>query len=105
LIENLVYVVLRKQNRDVYYHKGKYECDFIVKDGMKVTGAIQVALSLKDENTRKRELRGLLEAMDAQALKEGLILTEKETETIEVDNKKIKVKPIYLWLEEVEKGG
>jgi predicted AAA+ superfamily ATPase len=105
LIENLVYIVLRRGNMDVYYHKGRYECDFIVKEGMKITGAIQVALSLKDENTRKRELRGLLEAMDAHALKEGLILTEKETETITMDDKKIKVKPIYQWLEEVEKGG
>ncbi len=53
-----------------------------------MSGEIQVTLSLKDETTRKREIRGLIEAMDAHDLKEGLILTEKEIENITLDRKK-----------------
>ncbi len=56
LIENLVYMTLRKKNMETYYHKDKYECDFIIKEKMKVIEAIQVTLSLKDETTRKREI-------------------------------------------------
>jgi predicted AAA+ superfamily ATPase len=73
-----------------------------VKEGMNINYAVQVTLSLKDETTRKREIRGLLEAMDAYNLKEGLIITEKEAEIISLDEKKIVIKPIYEWLDEIE---
>lgn len=104
LIENLVYMSLIKKGQEIYYHKENYECDFIIKSRMKVTAATQVTLSLMDGTTRKREIRGLLEAMKAHDLKEGLIITEKETDTITLDDKKILVKPIYEWLDEVEKA-
>ncbi len=39
--------------------------------------------------------------MDAHDLKEGLILTEKEIENITLDGKKIVIKPIYEWLDEM----
>ncbi len=102
LIENLVYISLMREKKEIYYHKENYECDFIIKDGMNIKEAVQVTLSLKDETTRKREIRGLLEAMEAYNLKEGLILTEKETEIINLDEKRIVVKPIYEWLGEME---
>ena len=102
LIENLVYMSLIKEKKEIYYHKENYECDFLIKEGMNINYAVQVTLSLKDETTRKREIRGLLEAMDAYNLKEGLIITEKEAEIISLDEKKIVIKPIYEWLDEIE---
>ncbi len=102
LIENLVYISLIKEKKEIYYHKENYECDFIIKEGMKIKYAVQVTLSLKDETARKREIRGLLEAMDAYSLKEGLIITEKEAEIMSLDEKKIVIKPIYEWLNEME---
>ena len=104
LIENLVYMSLIKEKKEIYYHKENYECDFLIKEGMNIKYAVQVTLSLKDETTRKREIRGLLEAMDAYNLKEGLIITEKEAEIISLDEKKIVIKPIYEWLDEMEPG-
>ena len=104
LIENLVYMSLIKEKKELYYHKKNYECDFIIKEGMKIKSAVQVTLSLKDETSRKREIRGLLEAMDAYNLKEGLIITEKEAEIISLNEKKITIKPIYEWLDEMDKG-
>lgn len=100
LLENLVYITLRKKGKELYYHKDNYECDFIIKYGLKINGAIQVTLSLKDEAVRKREIRGLVEAMKAYGLSEGLIITEKESDTFSVDDKRIMVKPVYEWLEE-----
>jgi len=104
LIENLVYISLIKEKKEIYYHKENYECDFLIKEGMKIKHAVQVTLSLKDETSRKREIRGLLEAMDSYNLKEGLIITEKEAEIISLDEKKIVIKPIYEWLDEMESG-
>jgi len=98
LLENIVYIALKKQYSSLYYHKGRYECDFLVKEQMKVTQAIQVARSLSAESTRKREVRGLLEAMEIHGLTEGLILTEEESGEETMGGKKIHIMPIYAWL-------
>ena len=82
-------------------HKVRYECDFLIKDNLKITGAIQVTLSLKDEKTKKREFRGLMEAMIAHNLKEGLIITEKESGKLKIDDKEIQIKPVYEWLNDI----
>jgi predicted AAA+ superfamily ATPase len=103
LLENLVYMTLNKQNREIYYHKGRSECDFIIKDNLKITGAIQVTLSLEDEKTKKRELRGLMEAMIAHNLQEGLIITEKESGKLKIDDREIQIKPVYEWLNDIRK--
>ncbi|MCL7412790.1 MAG: ATP-binding protein [ANME-2 cluster archaeon] len=98
LLENLVYMTLEKQYKELYYHKESYECDFIIKEGLDITAAIQVTLSLKDEAVRKRELRGLTEAMDTHNLNTGLIITENEHETVTIDDRTITLKPVYEWL-------
>lgn len=100
LLENLVYMTLGKQCKEIYYHKESYECDFMIKEGLDLTAAIQVTLSLKDEAVRKRELRGLAEAMETHKLNTGLIITENEHETITLDDRTITVKPVHEWLME-----
>jgi len=97
LLENLVFLALRGAKKEVYYNRGKFECDFVVKEKNKVIQAIQVTYELNSGN-RKREVKGLFEAMDKFKLKEGLILTYNEEEKIEIDKKKIFVKPIWKWL-------
>ena len=100
LMENLVYMYLRGDGREIFYHKNSYECDFIVKVGLKIVQAIQVTASLKDETTRKRELRGLMEALRAYNLREGLIISEDTKENMEIEGKKITILPLYEWLEQ-----
>lgn len=56
-----------------FYYNDNVECDFIVRDMAKTTTAYQVTISLKDLETRERELGGLISAMDAFGLKEGFI--------------------------------
>ena len=55
---------------------------------------------MKDESTRKREVRGLTEAMNSHNLDTGLIITENEYETITLEDKTIIVRPIHEWLME-----
>jgi len=104
LLENLVFMALKRKDIATYYYKGTYECDFIIKKELKITDAIQVTLSLENEDTRKREIRGLIEALNAYGLKEGMILTEKENEIFIQNDKKIVVKPVYEWLDEIQSG-
>lgn len=99
LLENLVYLTLRRKHSGIYYHKDRYECDFLVRSGRKIVRAIQVTWSLKEEATRKREVRGLVEAMNAYGLDEGIIVTASELEDVVVDGKTIRIVPVYEWLE------
>jgi len=60
--------------------------------------AIQVCQSIDDADTRKRELRGLAEAMQMFSITEGFIISEDEEETIEETGYTIKVIPIWKYL-------
>ena len=101
-LENLVFLNLKNKGKEIYYHLNKKECDFVIKEGLKITQVIQVSLSLSNPMTKKREIEGLIEAMNNYKLKEGLILTEDE-ESIELhQDKKIIIKPIWKWLLENE---
>ena len=99
ILENAVFVELKRRNKEVYYYSNKNECDFIIKDGTRITEAIQVCYVLDDTN-REREINGLLEAMDKFKLKEGIILTREQTEEITGGNKKIQIMPVFRWLME-----
>lgn len=98
LLENLVFLELKRQTKTVYYHHNKSECDFVIKEKNSITQAIQVCWSMHDNKTKQREINGLLDAMTAYQLKEGLILTEDESDSISIGDKKINVMPVWLWL-------
>ena len=97
-LENLVYVELRRRGLEVYFHLGKKECDFVIKEGLGITLAIQVSRTLNEEQTKKRELEGLTEAIHAYGLTEGMILTEDEEYEFFIDDHKIIVKPVWKWM-------
>ena len=97
-LENLIFVELLRRNHEVYFYSGKKECDFLIRDEDKVTQAIQVSRTLQNDETKSREISGLIEAMNAFGLQEGLILTEDEKDSIEINNYKIAVQPAWKWL-------
>ena len=97
-LENIVCIELKRRGHTLYYHKGKKECDFIIKNGPRIEGAIQVCAEWHEEKTRDRELAGLQEAMEQYHLDEGWILTEDRDETIPYEKKTIHVVPLWKWL-------
>lgn len=99
MLENLVFSNLIRLQKEVFYHKQNNECDFIVREGRHIVQAIQVTVSLKEETTKNREIKGILEAMNNYNLSEGIIITEDEKETLIIEGKKISMIPIYEWLE------
>jgi len=101
-LENLVFVELMRRGHEVYFHSGKKECDFLIKEGLAVRQAIQVSRTLQDEETGKRETEGLVEALNAFGLKEGMILTEDEEYEMNADDHRIRVKSVWKWLLEHE---
>jgi len=97
LLENIVFLHLKKKYDNVYYFKNQGECDFIVYQYMKEKMAIQVTYKL-DEKNRKRELKGLKLGCEKIELKEGNILTYNDYDTIQYDGIKISVLPVWDWL-------
>ncbi|MEN6444083.1 MAG: ATP-binding protein [Methanoregula sp.] len=99
LLENAVFMALKKIPGEIYYHRDRYECDFVVKTYRKISLVLQVTESLASPNTRTREIRGLCEAMTAYDLKEGLIITRDESGEETIDGRRIHILPVYEWLE------
>ena len=97
LLENLVFIELKRNDKEIYYFSGKGECDFLVKEGAKIKKAIQVCYELNEEN-KDRELNGLAEALRKFSLKEGLILTYGQEDEFKIEGKKIKLLPVWKWL-------
>jgi predicted AAA+ superfamily ATPase len=97
MLENTVYLHLRRNGKQVFYFKGRSECDFLVKEKNEITQAIQVCYHLNEDN-KKRELDGLTEAIDQFGLKNGLILTLDQQDTFEISGKTVTVKPVWQWL-------
>ena len=95
-LENLVFLELQRRGKEIYYHRGRKECDFLVRDGLRITSAIQVAWELADPATLDREVEGLKEAMREYRLDTGLILTLETTGRIEEHG--ITILPVWEWL-------
>jgi uncharacterized protein len=97
-LENVVFIELKRRGYSLFYHADKKECDFLVREGGRITQAYQVTVKMEDEKTRKREIEGLQEAMDAYQLSEGYIITMDEQEELVVDGKAIHVVPAWEWM-------
>jgi hypothetical protein len=97
MLENLVFLTLRRDYKDIFYFQEKNECDFVIKEKDKITHVFQVCFDLNEEN-KDREINGLIEALEKFDLKEGIILTYKQEDEFKVKDKKIKVLPVWKWL-------
>src|SRR3989344_6067685 len=97
LLENLVFLALKRKNKEIYYFSDKHECDFVLRKFADIDEVIQVCFEINEDN-REREIKGLTEAMQKFKLKEGLILTYDQEEEIKHEGKKISVKPVWKWL-------
>ena len=83
-LENLVFLHLRRRYKHIFYYKDRGECDFIAIEKNTVKEAIQVCLTITNENF-DREYNGLLEAVQNLGLKQGTIVTLNQSDTFEKD--------------------
>lgn len=98
MLENIVLIELKRHGKEIYYHKEKRECDFILKSGPKIDAAYQVCAEWTDDKVKEREIAGLQEALEAYELSQGWILTEDKEETLQLNGKTIFIVPIWKWL-------
>jgi uncharacterized protein len=97
LLENSIFIELKRRGKEIYYHQEKNECDFLIKEKDKITQAIQVCYKINNEN-KEREINGLIEALKKYKLEKGIILTINQEDKLEEDGKTIEMIPAWKWL-------
>lgn len=104
IYENVVFLELLRRNKEIYYWKSKKgrEVDFIIKEGLDITEAIQVCYSLEDERTRQREIQALTEVKDELRAERLTVITDDEESTVPVEFPRgydeINIIPLWKWL-------
>lgn len=95
LLENAVYLTLKREiASEIFYYKRKYETDFYIPE---LELLIQVSYTLKNYQTRERELNALKAAMQDLKINNGLIITYDEEEEITDPDFNIKIIPFWKW--------
>jgi predicted AAA+ superfamily ATPase len=101
LLENLVYLELRRRSQEVFYFSETKEVDFIITESYKPKRAIQVCADLSLPQTRARELEALDECMSSLGVSQGTVVTFDQTENFaSASGRKIKIVPFFKWVQE-----
>ena len=100
LLENQVFIELLHRGYDTekslfYYHsRNDKETDFVVREGNRVTGLIQVCYDMSKEKTEKREVDSLVECAQELNCNNLTIVTWNEERLIDKKGYTIKVVPV-----------
>ena len=102
LLENLVFLALRRQTRAIYYYRAAddYEVDFFLPETRQL---IQVTQSLAAPAVREREVRALTATMQALDIDHAVILTDAGADPITLEGATIEIRAVAQWLLE-QKG-
>jgi hypothetical protein len=95
LLENSVYLDLRMKGLLPFFYKDRRECDFIIQDRSGNLHAVQVAYSIDDPDTARREIAGLLDVCRRLKIDRGTIVTFGEEDLLHEGDVTIKVLPAY----------
>jgi uncharacterized protein len=95
LLECAIFNTLRKKHgNNLFYLRNNLEVDFFIPGAL----ALQVAHSITDEQTRRREITSLTKACEKHHVENLVIVTRSEEEIIEDKNFKINVVPAWKWM-------
>lgn len=97
VLENIVYLQLRRLGKEVFYFQGNGECDFIATDRGMPNELYQVCTEINSLNI-DREVNGLFEAMIYFNKTEAYIITQNQTDIFKKDNLTIKAIPAWQWI-------
>lgn len=106
LAENIVAIELKirqtfNPHLEIYYWKDQLdrEVDFVIKDGLDVNELMQVCWDVtSDIETKKRETKSLVKALEELNLQTGLIINSDFEGEEKIKDKTIIYKPMWKWL-------
>lgn len=100
LLENMVFMHLRRSSADIFYFNEGKECDFIIFSNGKIKGIFQVCYQV-DQNNMDREIAGAMQAMEFFNHHESIIVTHDQSDTFSIKDKTIHVIPFYRWAKQL----
>jgi predicted AAA+ superfamily ATPase len=106
LLETTVFLELARRKsyyfpqKEIYFWRNYNDCevDFVVKEKNEIKTLIQVSESLREMNTKTRELRGIEKAAGELNCSNLLILTADETGEEKIGDLTIKICPAWKWV-------
>lgn len=98
VLENLVFLELKRRENVVMYLKGGQECDFlaVAEDGSRQV--IQACFDLEGRTTQARETSALVAALETEGLEEAVIVTASEEGEMTVGGHAIRKVPFWKWV-------
>ncbi len=98
-LESFVFIELKRRNQELFtWSDGDAEIDFVLREGREVKELIQVCYSIKQLETRQREIRAFQKSQKKLRCKKLTLLTFDEEEIILLDNGlKIHAMPAWRW--------
>lgn len=96
VLENMVFLQLRRLYHEIFYFRQKKECDFIVCEKGKPVAIIQVCMDLSSDNL-EREMAGIREAMEFFKMNKGIIITHNQEDVFTFGDQTVKVLPFNKW--------
>lgn len=97
-IETIIAIELLRRGFDIFYYKtsSNHEIDFVVVTGNQIVQLIQVAKSLENEKTKKREIEAFQKTIDELLLKDVQCLILTEDKTIKIHNDALEIEVINI---------
>lgn len=105
-MENAVFIELLRrkscffEDQEIYYWKDhqQNEVDFVIKEGHNIKQLIQVTYASDEGDVKKREIKSLLKAGKELKYSNLFIITWDYEDKIRINNKIIKLIPLWKWL-------
>jgi predicted AAA+ superfamily ATPase len=99
IAENIVFLTLLRQDKDIYYYKNNREIDFLVRKGVDIENLIQVCMTnIENSKAIERELNSIEEGMSGFKISNGIIITEDWEENIKCKKGMVTAVPLWKWL-------
>lgn len=95
LLENLVFLELKRRYATIYFYKRNLETDFYIPEEKLL---IQVSYSISDMEIEKREVKSLLKSNEELSCDQKIIITFDSEKQIQTNHITIDVIPIWKWL-------
>lgn len=101
LIENIVFLELKRRYEEIYYLKNDQEVDFFVQS-MDDHQLINVSYKIDDASTLQREVAGLQKAMQAYNIATSYLITSEEERVVKANHGSISIIPLWKFLLGIE---
>lgn len=97
LLETTVCLELLKSGKDIAYMKNGTECDFVIVEKGHVVDCIQVSYDISEDDTKVREINGLIKTCKSFNLKKGIVISMNQEESLKFDDIKVDIIPAWKY--------